>query len=159
MSEQNKDTLARTMANKALVDTRNIGAVDLANRLSSAESKLSTIESGANVNRTEAQIITSINNELGNTDWQSSGGGGAGTDGDSAYEIAVNNGFIGTESAWLLSLVGADGQDGSQGIQGEPGTANASSVAIDDTNLTYEASNVQEALEKQQDSIIYGGTF
>lgn len=79
-----------------------------------------------------------------------------GADGKSAYEIAVENGFVGTESTWLLSLVGADGP---QGIQGEPGTANASSVAIDDTNLTYEASNVQEALEKQQDSMIYGGTF
>jgi hypothetical protein len=30
-------------------------------------------------------------------------------DGKSAYEIAVSNGFVGTESAWLLSLVGAPG--------------------------------------------------
>ena len=67
MSEQNKDTLARTMANKALVDTRNINSVDLSNRLSSVESKLSTIQSGANVNRTEAQIITIIETELGMT--------------------------------------------------------------------------------------------
>lgn len=28
----------------------------------------------------------------------------------SAYEIAVNNGFEGTEEAWLASLRGADGQ-------------------------------------------------
>lgn len=36
------------------------------------------------------------------------GGGGeagpAGPPGDSAYEIAVANGFVGNEAAWLLSL-------------------------------------------------------
>lgn len=32
-----------------------------------------------------------------------------GTNGVSAYQVAVNNGFIGTESDWLLSLKGTDG--------------------------------------------------
>ena len=45
------------------------------------------------------------NGELG-------GGGGSGTAGKSAYEIAVDNGFIGTETEWLESLKGADGADG-----------------------------------------------
>lgn len=31
-------------------------------------------------------------------------------DGESAYEVAVRNGFIGTEEEWLASLVGADGK-------------------------------------------------
>lgn len=35
----------------------------------------------------------------------------AGVDGKSAYEIALANGFVGTESAWLASLKGADGKD------------------------------------------------
>ncbi len=35
--------------------------------------------------------------------------GAPGADGDSAYQIAVNNGFVGTEAEWLASLVGADG--------------------------------------------------
>ena len=35
------------------------------------------------------------------------------SNGPSAYEVAVSNGFIGTESEWLASLVGADGIDGS----------------------------------------------
>ena len=30
----------------------------------------------------------------------------------SAYEIAVENGFVGDEQAWLDSLHGADGKDG-----------------------------------------------
>ena len=45
------------------------------------------------------------NGELG-------GGGGSGTAGKSAYEIAVDNGFVGTETEWLESLKGADGADG-----------------------------------------------
>ncbi len=36
-------------------------------------------------------------------------GGGSGEDGKSAYEIAVENGFVGTEEEWLESLKGADG--------------------------------------------------
>jgi len=31
-------------------------------------------------------------------------GGPAGPPGDSAYQIAVANGFVGNEAAWLLSL-------------------------------------------------------
>ena len=39
----------------------------------------------------------------------------------SAYQIAVNNGFVGTEQQWLDSLVGADGPQGIQGETGAPG--------------------------------------
>lgn len=65
------------------------------------------------------------------------GVGGAGEPGEqgepglSAYEVAVTEGFVGTESAWLASLVGsagadgADGQDGAQGTPGTPGTPGA----------------------------------
>lgn len=47
-----------------------------------------------------------------------------GRDGKSAYEIAVENGFEGTETEWLESLKGADGtigRDGAVGPQGEKG--------------------------------------
>ena len=37
------------------------------------------------------------------------GGGGSGTAGKSAYEIAVDNGFVGTETEWLESLKGKQG--------------------------------------------------
>lgn len=37
------------------------------------------------------------------------GGEGSGANGKSAYEIAVLNGFTGTEAEWLISLKGADG--------------------------------------------------
>lgn len=42
-----------------------------------------------------------------------------GVDGLSAYEIAVNNGFYGTEEDWILSLKGADGINGSDGEAGK----------------------------------------
>ena len=35
--------------------------------------------------------------------------GGGGTAGKSAYEIAVDNGYMGTEEEWLTSLKGTDG--------------------------------------------------
>lgn len=49
----------------------------------------------------------------------SSGGGGA--DGKSAYEIAVENGFEGDETAWLKSLKGEKGNAGAQGATGPRG--------------------------------------
>lgn len=45
--------------------------------------------------------------------------------GDSAYEVAVNNGFEGTETEWLNSLKGADGQDGVPGANGQDGAPGA----------------------------------
>ena len=51
--------------------------------------------------------------------------GPAGADGDSAYQVAVNNGFIGTEEAWLESLKGATGAQGEQGLQGVKGDTGA----------------------------------
>ena len=44
------------------------------------------------------------------------GGGGSGTAGKSAYEIAVDNGFVGTETEWLESLKGAKGDRGDSGV-------------------------------------------
>lgn len=44
-----------------------------------------------------------------------------GADGKSAYEIAVENGFVGTETEWLASLKGAPGKDGADGAPGAPG--------------------------------------
>lgn len=48
-----------------------------------------------------------------------------GARGKSAYEIAVDNGFVGSEEDWLESLRGKQGEpgkDGSPGKDGEPGT-------------------------------------
>ena len=43
--------------------------------------------------------------------------------GKSAYEIAVDNGFVGTEQEWLASLKGDKGEDGTSGKNGSDLTA------------------------------------
>jgi hypothetical protein len=53
------------------------------------------------------------------------------SDGLSAYEIAVNNGFVGTEQQWLDSLVGEQGPQGIQGIQGIPGEPGQDASPLD----------------------------
>ena len=47
-----------------------------------------------------------------------------GATGKSAYEIAVQNGFSGTETEWLTSLKGEKGDKGDKGAQGEAGGPN-----------------------------------
>ena len=52
--------------------------------------------------------------------------GPAGTNGISAYQSALNNGYVGTEASWLASLTGATGPAGSQGLIGPVGPAGTS---------------------------------
>ena len=47
--------------------------------------------------------------------------GANGKDGRSAYEIAIENGFVGTVAEWLESLKGKDGIDGKDGLPGKNG--------------------------------------
>ena len=47
--------------------------------------------------------------------------GAKGKDGRSAYEIAIENGFVGTAAEWLESLKGRDGKDGLPGKDGKDG--------------------------------------
>ena len=73
---------------------------------------------------TADQVLTSNGTSLS---WAAVTGSG-GEDGLSAYEVAVADGFIGDETAWLASLVGptgATGATGPQGIQGETGLTGA----------------------------------
>jgi len=82
----------------------------------------------------------------GDGTWKSLLDGPIGPDGKSAYEVAVDNGYIGTEAEWLVSLKGADGAPGTDGAKGDkgdkgddglpgtPGTTGKSAyeVAVDD---------------------------
>lgn len=61
--------------------------------------------------RTSKQKIDALASEL---DQRRLAGEFNGENGKSAYQIAVDNGFIGTEAEWLASLRGADGKDGLQ---------------------------------------------
>jgi hypothetical protein len=55
----------------------------------------------------------------------STANGEDGVNGASAYEIAVANGFVGDEAAWLLSLRGSDGANGTNGTNGSVGADGA----------------------------------
>lgn len=60
------------------------------------------------------------------TELEEHGGGGTqGADGKSAYQIAVENGFSGTEAEWLDSLKGPVGETGPQGPAGADGATGA----------------------------------
>lgn len=48
-----------------------------------------------------------------------------GSDGPSAYQIAVSGGFVGTEAQWIASLEGPQGPQGIQGATGPTGPAGA----------------------------------
>lgn len=87
-----------------------------------------------------------------------------GQNGLSAYEIAKNGGFIGTEEDWLKSLKGADGAKGEQGEKGQNGTDGKTPVkgvdyftAEDKTEFTAEvAESLKPELAKKQDKLTAG---
>ena len=66
-----------------------------------------------------------------------------GADGKSAYQIAVDNGFVGNESAWLASLVGATGAKGDKGDTGDAGQdgADGTTVAVGTTTTGAAGTN------------------
>ena len=53
-----------------------------------------------------------------------------GEPGKSAYEIAVENGFTGTEAEWIASLKGATGNQGPQGAQGVQGEKGPDGISL-----------------------------
>lgn len=71
-------------------------------------------------------LVLVTKNAKGEFEYATSGGGGtSGTDGKSAYEIAVEAGFAGDENAWLVSLKGAKGDPGVKGTDGAKGDTGA----------------------------------
>lgn len=59
-----------------------------------------------------------------------------GKDGKSAYEVAVENGFIGTEQEWLESLKGEKGETGAPGSD--------ASVTADSVNLAFASASDEQ---------------
>ena len=112
--------------------------------------------------RSESEIVSDKNSELsgaetglatylqfngtfdstavGATGWQPINGADFSNDipfeqlgvGKSAYELALDNGFVGNVTQWLASLVGAQGQ---QGLHG--GNANSRSASFASSTLSY----------------------
>ena len=79
--------------------------------------------------------FTAVNTKLTNLQSQLDAlPGGGGADGKSAYEIAVDNGYVGSQTQWLASLKGDKGDKGdvgatgAQGIQGDKGDTGAQGI-------------------------------
>lgn len=53
-----------------------------------------------------------------------------GPEGKSAYDVAVDNGFIGTEEEWLETLVGPEGPRGKKGDTGDRGPAGVTGAEV-----------------------------
>ncbi|KAA1237135.1 SGNH/GDSL hydrolase family protein [Agrobacterium tumefaciens] len=79
------------------------------------------------------------------------GGGTPGPAGESAYELAVQQGFVGTLDEWLASLHGAPGEPGADGA------SDAFEIAITPID-SLDATNVQGALEEIVTRLALEGT-
>ena len=97
--------------------------------------------------------------------------GDTGADGKSAYQVAINNGYIGTETEWLASLKGDTGEQGLQGERGEPGEAGYTPIkgkdyftdaeiaeikqecTYDDTDLSNRVTAIENTIGTLNDSL------
>ena len=91
-------------------------------RAAPEKDQLAPYELGYSTNKKALYIRDDENDEVIRV---GSSEGGTGEDGKSAYEIAVDNGFEGTEQEWLESLKGEPGEPGEQGERGPQGQAGA----------------------------------
>lgn len=89
--------------------------------------------------------------------------GVAGQRGKSAYEVAVDNGFTGTEQEWLESLKGKDGKDG---VNGTSGTSEAVSMIfpsiksmLDDRTIVANSDSLEDILRAIVKEIVPDGEY
>lgn len=89
--------------------------------------------------------------------------GVAGQRGKSAYEVAVDNGFTGTEKEWLESLKGKDGKDG---VNGTSGTSEAVSLSfpsiknmLDDRAIIADSDSLEDILRAIVKEIVPDGEY
>lgn len=75
--------------------------------------------------------------------------GADGVDGKSAYDIAVDNGFVGTEVEWLESLKGADGPNGANGKDGANGADGYTPVKGTDYWTSDDILEIQSYIDSQ----------
>lgn len=79
-----------------------------------------------------------------------------GPQGKSAYELAVDNGFKGTEQQWLSSLKGDKGDTGNNGntpVRGTDYWTDTDKKAIQDENKQYIDIQITDAYTKAKSDI------
>ncbi|WP_396138257.1 collagen-like protein [Flavobacterium sp.] len=79
--------------------------------------------------------------------------GANGINGISAYQVAVNNGFTGTEQQWLTSLIGASGQAGANGLDGIKSLIKTT-TEVAGTNCTAGGVKIEVGLDTNNNNIL-----
>lgn len=89
--------------------------------------------------------------------------GVAGQRGKSAYEVAVDNGFTGTEQEWLESLKGKDGKDGVNGTTdtGEAVSMNFPTIKgmLDDRAIIANSDSLEDILRAIIKEVVPDGDY
>ena len=87
-----------------------------------------------------------------NTEWQLVGdlSGNQGIQGESAYEIAVNNGFIGTEEEWLTYLRQPSLDAADQALQAKAQVEATEAIVKEAEALRVEAENIRVTSENER---------
>ena len=143
-------TYSRAMVNGSYVETGWIGmgeAVDLATVATTGDYNdlinIPTIPAGVEPNPTLAggeEFLGAL--KIGNDKYRLAA---TGVDGKSAYEVAVDEGFIGTEEEWLYSLIGPIGPVGPKGDKGDKGATGATGYISVFVPSAEDATEVGEA--------------
>ena len=84
--------------------------------------------------------------------------GAKGEDGKSAYQLAVEAGYEGSEADWLASLKGTDGRNGIDGINGTNGKDGKTPVKGVDYFTTAEINEIEEGAAAKVDLSDYAKT-
>ena len=122
--KQEAATDASTKANKALEDAKAYSNT----LVGEANGKITTIQASDELQNSR---LTALESGGGGTGGVKGDKGSDGLDGKSAYQIAVANGFAGSEAAWLLSLKGEKGEKGDPGSGGSGADTTALQQEID----------------------------
>ena len=105
-------------------------------RITTNTCKVSVIKSGYCEGETPPEPTQNVYEQI--LDRLDNSSGGTGKNGKSAYEIAVENGFSGTEIEWLESLKGQPGKDGINGADGKDGNDGKDITSINDSETSSE---------------------
>ncbi len=92
---------------------------------------------GAPEGGTTDQVLAKQTNDDGDFYWRTVTDGVDGTDGDSAYEVWINAGNVGTQQDFLDSLVGQDGADGTDG-EGVAAGGTANQILVKQSGTDYD---------------------
>ncbi len=114
--------------------------------------------SGPSFNNVNDALVY-LDNRIGNGTSPGTGPQGpAGADGRSAYEVAVGNGYKGTEKEWLASLKGADGKDGVGGGSSSKSVAGKNIEVSDNQDGTQTVAVADNVVLSENGSVKVGAT-